>query len=117
MLQYEYIPSCNTKVKGIDMEKEKYFTVGKAAEKAHLTAETLRHYDRIGLVRPSHTDKWTGYRGYTEGDLVRLNTVRALRCMELPLREIKEILSFEEEIPSMNEIFIHTVSDTKNETA
>lgn len=28
-----------------------------------------------------------------------------------------EILSFEEEIPSMNEIFIHTVSDTKNETA
>ena len=50
------------------MEKEKYFTVGKAAELAHLTAETLRHYDRIGLVRPSHTDKWTGYRGYTEGD-------------------------------------------------
>lgn len=78
------------------MEKEKYFSVGKAAEKAHLTAETLRHYDRIGLVRPSHTDKWTGYRGYTEGDLVRLNTVRALRCMELPLREIKEILSLED---------------------
>lgn len=78
------------------MEKEKYFTVGKAAELAHMTAEALRHYDRIGLVRPSHTDKWTGYRGYTEGDLVRLSTVRALRCMELPLREIKEILSLED---------------------
>ncbi len=78
------------------MEGEKYFSVGKAAKMAHLTAETLRHYDRIGLVRPSHTDKWTGYRGYTEGDLVRLSTVRALRCMGLPLREIGEILALED---------------------
>ena len=82
MLQYEYIPLCNTKVKGIDMEKEKYFTVGKAAELAHLTAETLRHYDRIGLVSPHKTDEWTKYRYYTEEEIVRLNTVRALRCMD-----------------------------------
>ena len=33
------------------MEK-KYFAIGDAAEQAHMTRETLRHYDRIGLVRP-----------------------------------------------------------------
>lgn len=32
---------------------KKYFSVGEAAKAAHTTSETLRHYDRIGLVKPS----------------------------------------------------------------
>ena len=39
---------------------EKIFSIGKAAELAGMTAETLRHYDRIGLVHPCKTDEWTG---------------------------------------------------------
>ena len=31
----------------------KYFSVGEAARAVHTTSETLRHYDRIGLVKPS----------------------------------------------------------------
>ena len=31
----------------------KYFSIGEAAEAVHTTTETLRHYDRIGLVKPS----------------------------------------------------------------
>ena len=31
---------------------KKYFSVGEAAKAAHTTTETLRHYDRIGLVKP-----------------------------------------------------------------
>ena len=64
---------------------EKYFSVGEAAKAAHTTSETLRHYDRIGLVKPSKKDEWTNYRYYTEQDIVRLNTVRALQVMELGL--------------------------------
>ena len=75
---------------------EKYFSVGEAAKAAHTTSETLRHYDRIGLVKPSKKDEWTNYRYYTEQDIVRLNTVRALQVMDLPLKEIKEVLEYDD---------------------
>ena len=71
---------------------EKYFTIGEAAKEAHATAETLRHYDRIGLVHPSQREQETGYRYYTQDDIVRLHTVRALQQMDLPLKKIQEIL-------------------------
>lgn len=73
---------------------KKYFSVGEAAKAAHTTAETLRHYDRIGLVKPEKRDEWTSYRCYTEQDIVRLNTVRALQLMDLPLQEIKKVLEY-----------------------
>lgn len=73
---------------------KKYFSVGEAAKAVHTTSETLRHYDRIGLVRPSKKDEWTNYRYYTEQDIVRLNTVRALQIMDLPLQEIKRVLEY-----------------------
>ena len=75
---------------------KKYFSVGEAAKAVHTTSETLRHYDRIGLVKPSKKDEWTGYRYYTEQDIVRLNTVRALQLMDLPLREIKKVLEYDD---------------------
>ena len=75
---------------------KKYFSVGEAAKIVHTTSETLRHYDRIGLVKPSKKDEWTNYRYYTEQDVVRLNTVRALQIMDLPLQEIKKVLEYED---------------------
>ena len=73
-----------------------YFSIGEAAKAAHTTTETLRHYDRIGLVKPSRKDEWTNYRYYTEQDIVRLNTVRALQLMDLPLQEIKKVLEYDD---------------------
>ena len=73
---------------------KKYFSIGEAAKSVHTTSETLRHYDRIGLVKPSKKDEWPNYRYYTEQDIVRLNTVRALQLMELSLQEIKKVLEY-----------------------
>ncbi len=75
---------------------KKYFSVGEAAKVVHTTSETLRHYDRIGLVKPSKKDEWTNYRYYTEQDIVRLNTVRALQLMDLSLQEIKRVLEYDD---------------------
>ena len=75
---------------------EKYFSIGEAAKVVHTTTETLRHYDRIGLVKPSKKDEWTKYRYYIEQDIVRLNTVRALQLMDLPLQEIKKVLEYDD---------------------
>ncbi len=73
---------------------EKYFSIGETARAVNVTCETLRHYDRIGLVTPSKRDDWTGYRYYTKSDIIRLHAVRALQCMDLPLKEIRQILEY-----------------------
>ena len=92
----KYKPLCYTKVKEGAKKMKKYFSVGEAAKMVHTTSETLRHYDRIGLVKPSKKDEWTKYRYYTEQDIVRLNTVRALQLMDLPLQEIKRVLEYDD---------------------
>lgn len=45
---------------------------------------------------PSKKDEWTNYRYYTEQDIVRLNTVRALQLMDVSLQEIKEVLEYDD---------------------
>lgn len=73
---------------------KEFFTISQTAKIVDMTTETLRHYDRIDLVKPCRTDEWTGYRYYSQQEIVRLNTIRALRCMDLTLSEIKEILAY-----------------------
>ena len=85
------------------MKKE--YSVSEAARVAHMTSETLRHYDRIGLVRPSRRDENTQYRYYTEEDIVRLCTVHTLQQMDLPLAKIKEVL------PTINRTVEYTRSE------
>ena len=80
---------------------KKYFSIGEAAKAANMTSETLRHYDRIGLVKASKKDKWTNYRYYTSQDIVRLNTVRILQVMDLSLKEINEVLEYDEDRKSV----------------
>lgn len=75
---------------------EKLFSISEAAKMAGMTSETLRHYDRIGLVKPSRKDEWTSYRYYTRRDIVRLNTIQALARMDLSLGEIKQVLEYDD---------------------
>ena len=72
------------------------FSISQTAKIVGMTAEALRHYDRIGLVKPCKVDEWTGYRYYSLQEIVKLNTIRALRCMDLTLAEIKDILSYDD---------------------
>ena len=72
------------------------FSISQAAQIVGITTETLRHYDRIDLVKPCMIDEWTGYRYYSQQEIIRLNTIRALRCMDLTLSEIKDILAYDD---------------------
>ena len=73
----------------------KLYSISEAAKMAGMTAETLRHYDRIGLVKPSKKNKSNNYRYYSEEDIVILNTIKALQVMNLPLKEIKKVLGYD----------------------
>lgn len=68
------------------------YTVQQLATLAKVTGRTLRHYDRIGLLRPAER-RINGYRRYTDADALRLQHILFYRELDLPLSEIKRILS------------------------
>jgi DNA-binding transcriptional MerR regulator len=59
---------------------------------SQVTVETLRHYDRLGLLKPDHLDQFTGYRYYSLAQLPRLNCILALKDLGLSLEEIARML-------------------------
>jgi DNA-binding transcriptional MerR regulator len=59
------------------------------ARHAGVTVRALRHYDRLGLLKPRRTP--AGYRIYTEGDLATLEQIVALKFIGIPLRQIASV--------------------------
>ncbi|MFJ1702769.1 helix-turn-helix domain-containing protein [Kitasatospora sp. NPDC088346] len=72
---------------------ERLLTIGAMARRTGLTAKALRHYDRIGLLRPAEVDRGTGYRYYRPEQVAGARLVRALRAVDLPLEEVRECLA------------------------
>lgn len=56
-----------------------------------VTVQTLHHYDRIDLLKPS-VRLSNGYRIYSEKDLLRLQQIIALKFWGFELTQIKELL-------------------------
>lgn len=69
-----------------------FFTIKQAAEIVGTTSETLRHYDRVGLVKPCRTDPSSGYRYYSDRELIQFKTIELLKPMDFSLTEIGNIL-------------------------
>ena len=72
--------------------RDGYFTIGRFAEICEISASMLRHYDRIGLMRPAAIDPDTRYRFYSEGQVRTAELIRLLRDLDVPLREIPTLL-------------------------
>ncbi|MBS2964650.1 MerR family DNA-binding transcriptional regulator [Actinocrinis puniceicyclus] len=64
-------------------------TIGRMARRSGLSAKALRHYDRIGLLRPAAVDEVSGYRLYHPGQLAEAALVGLLRSLELPLERVR----------------------------
>jgi DNA-binding transcriptional MerR regulator len=70
------------------------WSVQQIAKLAGTTSRTLRHYDDIGLLKPSRTGD-NGYRHYTQDALVRLQRVLLLRELGLGLPAVAEVIGHE----------------------
>ncbi len=69
------------------------YSIGDFSRINRITPKTLRHYDRIGLLKPARTDDWTGYRYYNPGQLPDIRKILSLKELGFSLSEIREILS------------------------
>lgn len=66
------------------------FSIGEMAKLFGINAKTLRYYDEVGLVSPELVDPQTGYRFYSTQQFERLNTIKYLRALDMPLAVIKQ---------------------------
>ncbi|HSL44320.1 MAG TPA: MerR family transcriptional regulator [Anaerolineales bacterium] len=74
------------------------FRIGEFSRLSRVSVRMLRHYDQLGLLKPSHTDSFTNYRYYSAEQLPRLNRILALRDLGFSLEQIGDML--DEELPS-----------------
>ncbi len=65
--------------------------IGEIAQRTDLSLRTLRHYDEVGLLRPSGRSHG-GFRLYTEDDLERLLIIRRMKPLGFTLEEMVQVL-------------------------
>ncbi|NIH80488.1 MerR family transcriptional regulator [Amycolatopsis viridis] len=65
--------------------------IGEVARRSGVSTRMLRHYDTLGLVRPTGRTVG-GYREYSAADIRRIFHVESLRSLGLSLREIGRVL-------------------------
>lgn len=70
-------------------------TVSEISKLFGISVRTLHYYDSIGLLKPTKLTE-SGYRLYDEQAIVRLQNILIFREIEIPLKEIKEILEKEQ---------------------
>jgi DNA-binding transcriptional MerR regulator len=66
-------------------------TVSKLADRVGLTADTIRYYERAGLLPPP-TRTASGYRAFDDDAVERLRFIKGAQRIGLRLQEIKELL-------------------------
>lgn len=73
------------------MSKQRYYQIGQLSELSAVSIRSLRHYDEIGLLCPSHRSP-AGYRLYSDMDLLRLQQILLRRQLGLSLDDIRRSL-------------------------
>lgn len=73
--------------------------IGELSALSHVSIRTLRHYDKLGLLKPARVTE-AGYRQYDEAALQRLHTILLFRELEFSLNDIKRILDAPDFDPS-----------------
>jgi MerR family transcriptional regulator/heat shock protein HspR len=72
------------------------FVISVAAELAGMHPQTLRIYERKGLIDPFRTPG--GTRRYSQEDIERLQTIQDLTGQGLNLEGVRQVLELQEEI-------------------
>ena len=69
------------------------YRIGEVTRQLGLSADTLRYYEKIGLL-PRVARNGSGVRRYERADLARLKFIQRARLMNFSLDEIRNLLQF-----------------------
>lgn len=74
------------------IEKNSLMQIGELARRAGITLRTVRYYEELGLI--CHTVRTKGgFRLYDRGQLQKLELIRDLHRLDVPLARIREMFS------------------------
>lgn len=77
-----------------DMTAEEVVTtmhIGELADRSQMSLRTIRHYDEVGLLKPSGRTEG-GFRLYTERDFTRLLLIRRMKPLGFTLEAMADLL-------------------------
>ena len=72
------------------------FTIGELADRAGVTAKTIRYYEKIDLLLPAERGD-NNYRYYTDEQVYQLRFIRRAQRLGLTLNEIKDLMDLARE--------------------
>ncbi|QMT31706.1 MerR family transcriptional regulator [Alysiella filiformis] len=72
----------------------KFFKIKQASEQTGVHLETIRYYEKQGLISPSHQQN--GYRVFDEQTLAQLRFIKACRNIGFSLNNIKTLLHLQQ---------------------
>lgn len=67
-------------------------TTGQLAKKANVNVETIRYYERRGLI-PEPLRSESGYRRYSQDSIARIQFIKRAKELGFSLKEVSELLS------------------------
>ncbi len=67
-------------------------TIKEFAQLCACNPQTLRYYDKIGLLKPSKVDPWSGYRYYAPEQALDFVKIKNLQAADFSIEEIKALL-------------------------
>lgn len=64
------------------------YKIGEFSKFVDISVRTLRYYDEYGLLKPEYTDTFSGYRYYTDDNIVEAEIIKLLKSLDFSLEEI-----------------------------
>ncbi|MCG8638225.1 MAG: MerR family transcriptional regulator [Desulfobacterales bacterium] len=78
-----------------DRERNLY-SIGQMAKICQIPIQTLRYYDKIGLLKPTIIKDENNYRYYSKRQILHVNLIKYLKSFEFSLDEIRELIKRED---------------------
>ena len=93
-------------------------TIGHLAERAGVGIDTVRYYERAGLL-PKPPRRASGYRDYPADSVQRLHFIRRAKDLGFTLTEIGELLALSQrgDVPEIREAARHKLSLVEHKLA
>lgn len=90
------------------------FTIGEMGKLFAVNIRTLRYYDEIGLLKPEAVNEETGYRYYSTKQFERLNSIKYLRTLNMPLEKILHFFE-NKDTGTMEQILAEQLEETRRQ--
>lgn len=76
-------------------------TIKQVAEQLNMPADTIRYYDKIGLLPHLERDR-NGYRQFTDKDIYTLEMIRCFRATGMGISDLIQIFAFSIDDPQVS---------------